>query len=463
MKFVDDFESFLRSEVNLNQTRLDRLQNSVNAIENFLAGQATFAPLFLDMIPAGSWAHRTIIKPVGDFDEFDGDVLLYVKENTDWQPKDYIEQLYAAFRGSDTYKSKAQRKTRCVRIDYAGDFHVDVVPYLERFGSHYITNRLEPEDEGRFEASDPEAFSAWIDERQRASNGSFVKAVRLLKYLRDYKNTFSCKSIILTTLLGNELNPVIAELQTNSYKDVPTTLNTLLQALAKSLPETMPAVMDPAGTGDNFTDRYKDDWNYPNFRKRIISYADKVKQAFDETDREKSIKLWQDIFGTSFKPGALTKSASPSPFSAGAPWSGESFIDQAPYGFPIRLDPAARLHVTGRCTGLRIDNVTRRNGFRTFELARSGNRVPKNRSLQFTARLREPGRPLPGLLEGTQRRPRSRRPEGAPRRDLRKHQRLHAPDRVDLLQGHALRRVLHRPERSRRCPEPPDRHRHVDH
>lgn len=38
MKFVDDFESFLRTEVNLNQTRLDRLQNSVNAIENFLAG-----------------------------------------------------------------------------------------------------------------------------------------------------------------------------------------------------------------------------------------------------------------------------------------------------------------------------------------------------------------------------------------------------------------------------------------
>ena len=88
MKFVDDFESFLRTEVNLNQTRLDRLQNSVNAIENFLAGQATIAPLFLDMIPAGSWAHRTIIKPVGEFDEFDGDVLLYVKENTDWRPKD---------------------------------------------------------------------------------------------------------------------------------------------------------------------------------------------------------------------------------------------------------------------------------------------------------------------------------------------------------------------------------------
>jgi hypothetical protein len=159
MKFAEAFESFVRTEVDLNRTRLDRLQSSVDAIENFLAQQATFAPLVLGMIPAGSWAHQTVIKPVGELDEFDADVLLYVTLNAEWQPKDYIEQLYAAFRGSDIYREKAQRKTRCVRIDYAGDFHVDIVPYLERVGGHYITNRLEPANVGCFEASDPEAFS----------------------------------------------------------------------------------------------------------------------------------------------------------------------------------------------------------------------------------------------------------------------------------------------------------------
>ena len=35
MKFTADFESFLRTEVNLNQTRIDRLQQSVGAIESF--------------------------------------------------------------------------------------------------------------------------------------------------------------------------------------------------------------------------------------------------------------------------------------------------------------------------------------------------------------------------------------------------------------------------------------------
>src|SRR5215207_9828928 len=202
MKFVDDFESFLRTVVNLNQSRLDTLQERVNAIDSFLEASDAFGEIFLELIPAGSWAHRTIIKPVDENDEFDADVLLHVDEQDDWQPKDYIDELYEAFRGSSTYKSLAQRKTRCVRIDYAGDFHIDVVPYLEQGGLHYVTNHLEPEDTGQLEESNPEVFNAWIDERQRVTYGTFIKVVRLLKYLRDFKNTFTCKSIILTTLLG---------------------------------------------------------------------------------------------------------------------------------------------------------------------------------------------------------------------------------------------------------------------
>lgn len=387
MKFVTDFESFLRTEINLDTKRLDRLQTSVGAIETFILGHDTFKDMFLDTIPAGSWAHRTIIRPVAANDEFDADVLLYVTEQPGWRPKDYIEQLYSAFRDSTVYKSKAQRKTRCVRIDYTGDFHVDVVPYLERWGRHYITNRLDPEGEGSFELSDPEAFSAWIDERQRATNGTFIKVVRLLKYLRDFKNTFTCKSIILTTLLGNEVNPIRASLRPDDYRDVPTTLKTLLSHLAASLPATMPAVLDPAGTGDNFTDRYKDEWNYANFRDKVIYYADKVRQAYDETDRDKSIRLWQDVFGADFKPGAVAKAASLSPNSAGVPWTGEQHIDQAPFGFPLRIDPKVTLRITGRCTGLAHGQYYRRNGFQQFDLPARGNRVPKNRSLTFAAKV----------------------------------------------------------------------------
>jgi len=387
MKFAADFESFLRTEVNLNKTRLDTLQDRVDAVETFISSHETFEDMFLELIPAGSWAHRTIIKPVDDNDEFDADVLLSLEEQTDWLPKDYIKELYSAFRGSGTYRDIVSRKTRCLRVDYEGDFHIDIVPYIERNGSHFITNRLEPENEGSFELSDPEAFSAWIDERERLTNGTFVKVVRLVKYLRDFKSTFVCKSIILTTLLGNEVNEVEAGISPSLFADVPSTFVTLLGNLAKSLPESMPAVLDPAGTGDNFTDRYGDEWNYENFRTRMLAYADKAQEAFDETDRDTSIALWREIFGDSFKPGALAEVAKISPLSASVRHSGEQFIDEEPYSFPIAVDPAYSVRISGRCTGLSSRGGTIRKGFRRFDLRTRGGRVPKNRSLVFAAHV----------------------------------------------------------------------------
>ena len=78
MRFASDFEVFLRDKVNLNQTRIDTLQSRVNTIETFLSTSA-IEDIFVDVIPAGSWAHRTIIKPVATNDTFDADVLLMLE------------------------------------------------------------------------------------------------------------------------------------------------------------------------------------------------------------------------------------------------------------------------------------------------------------------------------------------------------------------------------------------------
>ena len=67
------------------------------------------------------------------------------------------------------------RRTRCVTVDYANDFHVDVVPYLERHGEKFITNRA---DDG-FELTNPEGFNAWLDEKNRTTGGRLVKVIRL--------------------------------------------------------------------------------------------------------------------------------------------------------------------------------------------------------------------------------------------------------------------------------------------
>jgi hypothetical protein len=78
-------------------------------------------------MPQGSWAHKTIIKPV-DLGEFDADLIVFVAPVDGWSASKYIEELYTVFRENGTYKEKVRRFSHCVTITYADDRKIDVAP-----------------------------------------------------------------------------------------------------------------------------------------------------------------------------------------------------------------------------------------------------------------------------------------------------------------------------------------------
>ena len=154
----------------------------------------------------------------------------------------------------------------------------------------------------------------------------------------------------------------------------------------------MPAVMDPGGTGDNFTDRYKDGWDYENFVTMVRAYADKMEAALSSDDPADSIGKWRDIFGDNFKPSTSKILAVVPAFRAAVPWAGEQFIYSPPFNFTVPRILPHKARRIGRVTGLQVGNWKRRNGFRQFDLAKNGSRVAKNRSITFKAQtnLRPP-------------------------------------------------------------------------
>jgi hypothetical protein len=78
------FDAFLTDVVNLDQTRLDQLDHRVAAIVKALKVDPVIGPMYQDHIPQGSWAHQTIIRPVGNYDGFGADLLMLVEEQADW-------------------------------------------------------------------------------------------------------------------------------------------------------------------------------------------------------------------------------------------------------------------------------------------------------------------------------------------------------------------------------------------
>lgn len=380
MKFLTHFSTFLVGEVNLSQARLDQLDERVSAIDRFLSsGNDEIASRFVQTIPQGSYAHRTIINPVGDNDEFDADILLELTEESDWSAKDYVEELYKAFRTSNRYRDMVSRHARCVKVDYANEFHIDVVPYVERHGEHYICNR----DDDDFELTNPEGFNKWLDQQNQITGGKLIKVIRLLKYLRDYKNTFSAKSVILNILVGGRVNSALLLGDPDHYKDLPTAFKNLMADLNDYLQAnpTMPMLTDPSCPSESFNHRC-DQAQYTNLRKWIKYYSDKATAAFEEADRETSLKFWREIFGDDFGVTSTTV-AKASAAHIDRATNTEQFLEQD-LRIPVRIDPRYRVTLSAR--------VLSKSGFRAYDLQKHGNVVRKGRTIRFSlAKCTVPG------------------------------------------------------------------------
>lgn len=373
MKLIKYFKSFLEKEVNLNSARISLLDERTETITNVLKESELLKDNFLDVIPQGSYAHKTIIKPVRSTDEFDADILLYIEEFSDWEACDYVEKVYQLFRNNSTYRDKVSRKTRCVTIDYANDFHIDVVPFLERHGSKYVTNR----HENIFELTNPEKYTEWLDERNRITKHHFVKVIRLIKYLRDYKRTFSIKSILLNTLLGEQVNDAALLEDENCYSDIPSTLYIVMKKLKAYVESNtyMPTILDPGDTGENFGDRWNQD-GWSTFRTKMIYYSDKITEAYEEKDLQKSLEKWQFIFGEDFKKPEAANESQLQLSNRGLAVYNNTEQQITDLGFPVQINPFYRVRLFGR--------VTKKQGFREYDLSTNGNKVGRSRNISFS-------------------------------------------------------------------------------
>ena len=149
--------------------RLDQLANHEKALTGWLRGDPEFGPIMAGVSRQGSWAHRTIIRPLNGR-EFDADLLVQMRRQRSWSkdPRRYPEALYEAMLRSPRYRDKVELKTRCVRVTYAGDCHVDLVPYVHvplygLYDQQFIVNRRANE----FERVNPEGFVDWVRRKDR--------------------------------------------------------------------------------------------------------------------------------------------------------------------------------------------------------------------------------------------------------------------------------------------------------
>lgn len=292
------FDDFMEHTVNLNPARLKRLEDKTAIVESQLRA-SSYKPEILDVSTKGSYAHRTIIKPPKIRHGFDADMVVYLDEQSNWSAKDYIDRLYLRLKEIPHYSRMVKRKSRCVTLDYADDFHLDLVPVVVKrrlFSrtTYSVCNRKED----IFENTDGSAFDLWWESRGEILGGDqLVEVTRIMKYLRDIKGRFSCKSILLTTLLGE----AVRDSDRGGFPDLPSALKTLVARLDEFLTANvkMPLIANPALSEENFN-RHWDDNKYSTFRTRISQYREWIDDAYDEADPQTSVIKWRRVLGEDF-------------------------------------------------------------------------------------------------------------------------------------------------------------------
>ena len=386
------FTAFLDNTVNLKQWKLNLLDSRVTSIVNAIQADEVFEELYKEHLPQGSWAHETIINPVVDGDEFDADFLLHLTEVPEWNddPARYLRELRAAFKRHSTYKTMVRRKNRCVRIGYSNDCHVDVVPYLTLSDGREVIVRY---DTSEFEDTNPHGFTEWMRERDDLTGGNLRKVIRLMKYVRDSKHTFDCKSVILTTLLGGRVLAVSAQTR---YADISTTLVTLLEDLRDWLDQyqQMPNIDDPSCPGTNFNHRW-DEPLYQSFKTCIGRYAGWAREALDASadgDDAAALAAWQRLFGSEFVAVEVIEKSAALTVSGGVPGRSTQFRSVAAKASTAPNEEfieAKGYRFTPRYNAVIEARTSELHGFR-HRVLRGHRAVPPGSSIKFTLKTDAP-------------------------------------------------------------------------
>jgi hypothetical protein len=330
MKHTDYFKNFLDNTVNLSKYKLELLSERTESVYGSLKDDEDLGPLIKKKIPQGSWPQKTIINPQNG-KAFDGDFMVQMDENSDWafDLKKYGDAIYNVLHKTSPYKDMPHgRKCRCVYVNYANNaMHVDIVPFVVcADGSQWIINR----DDNVWERTDTDGFTNWMKTKDEIAGKRLREVIRIMKFLRDHRNSFTgTKSILLTTLLGERVDAWRKVIDPGYYADLPTALLHIVSDLDKWLQGslTKPVIMDPSGSGTSFDHRWTQE-TYAYFRDRIHTHAAEIKAAYDETDSDESVKKWQALFGDGFTaPKSSTSSGKYSTVGTGVGAAGAATVN----------------------------------------------------------------------------------------------------------------------------------------
>lgn len=287
---LDNLLANMVKAVQLDETRKTRMESSYKAVEDVLNNDNSFfKPLQFEVYPQGSVKIGTTVKPIAS-NEFDLDIVLHISDKSKiLSPSQLYNELKRVFQENEKYKSMVKLKNRCIQLDYAGDFHMDILPGVH--DGSYDINKLNIPDKklGGWASSNPRGYAEWFLTKANevkfiALEAAFAReklppdnilqkkplqlAVQLIKIYRDKyfekKQDMATSSIILTTIAG-----IFYDGEDSIYDTIENIINKINKNILSSHGRIR--ILNPINSDEDFTDKWDQEPDiYEQFKKFII-------------------------------------------------------------------------------------------------------------------------------------------------------------------------------------------------
>lgn len=289
-------------------------------ISDIIQDDEVFKEIELRMYPHGSFRLKTTVKPLSN-NEYDLDFVVEVPKDVDMTPRELYDHIYRILTNDGVHDQMTEKKSRCIRVNYANDFHMDIMPGKVIDNS---TNEIIVPDRKLkiwYHHSNPIRYAEWFENqatkairyelrKQRFAVSSaepitdqeialhlepLRRAVQLIKRYRDIysqnNNTEPVRSIIICTLMGNISSAYSSEI--DIITDFCTYVNKKI-AISKGKPfEIRNPVVE-----EILTEKWNENTKfYDDFVKMMQALTDHIKRLKSASFNTEISTLIKEMFG----------------------------------------------------------------------------------------------------------------------------------------------------------------------
>lgn len=321
---LDDLLNRIGNDLQLDKTRQGRMETAYKAVTDWIKGdKGFFKDVSFDIYPHGSVSTGTTVKPL-EKEEFDLDCVLHI--HLDWEkhdPFNVYTELKRRLEENEVYKKILVPKNRVLRLNYAGDFHMDIMPGCQEVA--YDINKIRVPDKKRQDwvSSSPRGFSFWFEEKANSVKDFLLekafsiqelpdfepyslkkplqRAVQLMKRHRDvyFKDNSddAPSSIILTTLAGH-----FYQGEGTIYDTIDNLIKRMDEEVRHGIKNIK--ILNPTNPQEDFTDKWREK---PQLYDSFVKFTKEFKISWEAIKQDVELSQNEDILKPLFGERTFSK------------------------------------------------------------------------------------------------------------------------------------------------------------